>query len=141
MRYPSSHSYTRAHVAGGQLCVSAHAHEGPKATTDAAAGRLNQPPHPGGASAVQLVVCHTGRLALERMHPASAGLAAAPRQRRATRAPLDAPGSGLLSFTMAEELAAAVGGHVSVVHPAPMVNARSGNVDTATRIEVLLPAA
>ena len=49
-------------------------------------------------------------------------------------------GGGLLSFSMAEELVVAAGGSVSVSHRVPMVNALSNQVDTATCIEVLLPA-
>lgn len=49
-------------------------------------------------------------------------------------------GSGLLSFRMAEELIESVGGRVSVSHQVPMVNALTDRIDSATCIEVLLPA-
>jgi hypothetical protein len=47
---------------------------------------------------------------------------------------------GLLSFSMAEALVLGVGGKVTVSHPVPMVNACSGQVDSATCIEIMLPA-
>lgn len=49
------------------------------------------------------------------------------------------PGSGLVSFAMAEQLVQAVGGRVLVSPQVPMVNASSGGVESATCIEVLLP--
>ncbi|GAX77004.1 hypothetical protein CEUSTIGMA_g4451.t1 [Chlamydomonas eustigma] len=48
---------------------------------------------------------------------------------------------GLLSFGMAKELVLGAGGKVNVSNPVPMVNARSGQVDSATCIEIMLPAA
>ena len=49
-------------------------------------------------------------------------------------------GSTLLSLRMAEALVRSVGGRVSVSHQVPMVNAMTDRVDSATCIEVLLPA-
>uniref|UniRef100_A0A7S2QT18 Uncharacterized protein n=1 Tax=Chlamydomonas chlamydogama TaxID=225041 RepID=A0A7S2QT18_9CHLO len=126
-----------------------------------------------GDSTLQVVILHTGKLVVDRLHPtskplfssaasgaaarsggaaqASAGkqlpgadplLAHAPvRDSRAGAGPgARASGSGLLSFTMAEELVLGVGGTVHITYPVAMVNSYTGRNDSATAIVIELPA-
>eukprot|EP00798_Chlamydomonas_sp_ICE-L_P020292 gene20292-27049_t len=118
--------------------------------------------------AVCLQCLHTGRLVADRLHPASRPLSSLPKKgsrtvpgqprsqslgdeegggvKRMPRAKGKlapqmgmSPGSGLLSFSMAEQLVIQAGGWVNIHYPVRMLNAKTGVMDSATCVEVLLP--
>lgn len=122
--------------AGGQVCVTARREAG----------------------GVQLVVLHTGRIQSERLHPASQQLQPPSRPPRSGGLPAaglglgaqrsgppggaaaaGAPGGGLLSLTLAQQLVREVRGHASFFYPVNIMNAFTGALDVGTCLEIWLP--